>query len=37
MATNFKVNGVDTDTLFVRKEAFTQGGKWGIGANAVGQ
>src|SRR5574343_1716336 len=37
MTTNFKVNGVDTDLLYVRKEIFTQGGKWGIGANSRGQ
>jgi alpha-tubulin suppressor-like RCC1 family protein len=37
MTTNFRINGTDTDDLFVRKDIFTEGGLWGWGDNTYGQ
>jgi alpha-tubulin suppressor-like RCC1 family protein len=37
MTTGFRINGTDTDDLFVRKDIFTEGGLWGWGLNNLGQ
>ena len=36
MATNFRVNGIDTDQLFVEKNIFTEGGLWAWGNGQAG-
>jgi alpha-tubulin suppressor-like RCC1 family protein len=37
MTTGFRINGTDTDDLFVRKDLFTEGGLWLWGLNSNGQ
>ena len=37
MTTNYRINGTDTDDLFIRKDLFTEGGLWLWGSNQGGQ
>ena len=37
MTTHYQINGWDTDSLFVRKDKFTQGNLYGCGYGALGQ
>lgn len=37
MTTGFRINGVDWDDLYVRRDIFTEGGLWAWGENGVGQ
>jgi alpha-tubulin suppressor-like RCC1 family protein len=36
MTSGFKVNGIDTDDLWVRRDPFTEGGVWSWGHNSFG-